>query len=197
MSALSHRPTLRLTDIAVKEKSRCTWAVILIFLTFARSMRGNNFISKYFVEFVLPNALLKKGQVALATEQFIAKFKILLFNVFLSILNSCSTDIRIFDCSHDETKSKMKSNPGLLLECTNDDYLIIFQSHRGIWSNWIQVRSWKSCGEIIDCTERKDIVNRYKMPKYLVRFVITFWIKSNFAFFQGQFSYTKSAFRPT
>ena len=32
----------------------------------------------------------------------------------------------------------------------------------------------ESCGEIIDCTERKDIVNRYKMPKYLVRFVITF-----------------------
>ena len=82
--------------------------------------------------FVMPNALLKKGQVALATEQFIAKFKILLFNVFLSILNSCSTDIRIFNCSYDETKSKMKSNPGLLLECSNDDHLTIFQSHRGI-----------------------------------------------------------------
>lgn len=50
VNALSYRPTLRLTDIAVKVKSRCTWAVILIFLTFARSMRGNNFISKYFVE---------------------------------------------------------------------------------------------------------------------------------------------------
>ena len=30
------------------------------------------------------------------------------------------------------------------------------------------------------------------MPKYLVRFAITFWIKSNFAIFQGQFSYTVS-----
>ena len=94
--------------------------------------------------FVMPNALLKKCQVALATEQFIAKFKIL-FNVFLSILNSCSTDIRILNCSYDETKSKMKSNPGLLLECSNDDHLTIFQSLRGIWSNWIQVRSWRSC----------------------------------------------------
>ena len=79
----------------------------------------------------MPNALLKKCQVALATEQFIAKFKIL-FNVFLSILNSCSTDIRILNCSYDETKSKMKSNPGLLLECSNDDHLTIFQPHRGI-----------------------------------------------------------------
>lgn len=26
----------------------------------------------------------------------------------------------------------------------------------------------------LTCTERTDIVNRYKMPKYLVRFAITF-----------------------
>lgn len=32
----------------------------------------------------------------------------------------------------------------------------------------------ESCGEIIDCIERKDIVNCYKMLKYLVRFVIIF-----------------------
>ena len=147
--------------------------------------------------FVLPNALLKKGQVALATEQFIAKFKILLFNVFLSILNSCSTDIRIFDCSHDETKSKMKSNPGLLLGVQTMTTWLFF-SHTGAYDRiGSKFGLGKAAAEIIDCTERKDIVNRYKMPKYLVRFVITFWIKSNFAFFQGQFSYTKSAFRPT
>ena len=145
MNSLSYRPTLRLTDIAVKEKSRCTWAVILIFLTFARSMRGDNFISKHFVESLFSLCLTHCWRKARLLLQLNNSFKIL-FNVFLSILNSCSTDIRILNCSYDETKSNMKSNPGLLLECTNDDYLIIFQSHRGIWSNWIQVRSWESCG---------------------------------------------------
>lgn len=196
MNALSHRPTLWLTDIAVKEKSRCTWAVILIFLTFARSMRGNNFISKYFVESLFSFCLTHCWRKARLLLQLNNSFKIL-FNVFLSILNSCSTDIRILNCSYDETKSKMKSNPGLLLGVQTMTTWLFF-SHTGAYDRiGSKFGLGKAAAEIIDCTERKDIVNRYKMPKYLVRFVITFWIKSNFAFFQGQFSYTKSAFRPT
>lgn len=200
VNALSYLPTLRLTDIAVKVKSRCTWAVILIFLTFARSMRGNNFISKYFVESLFSFCLThcwKKARLLLQLNNSLPSLK------YYYLTFSYQFWIRAQQILGSSIVATMRQNPRwnqILVSCWSVQTMTtwLFFSHTGAYDRiGSKFGLGKAAAEIIDCTERKDIVNRYKMPKYLFRFVITFWIKNNFAFFQGQFSYTKSAFRPT